>query len=91
MKITVSNQRPSDSATLQLAEESHEPIISKFEKPKVHSSYKDNIRGADLDDKEFIRKFIDGIPFLLCLIDIYGKYASIVPLKDKEGIRYCNY
>ena len=70
---------------LRLAEELHEPIISKFEKPKVHSSYK------DLDDKEFIRKFIDGIPFLLCLIDIYSKYACIVPLKDKKGIRYYNY
>ena len=65
LKITVSNQRPSDSATLQLAEESHEPIISKFEKPIVHSSYKDNIWGADLADKDLISKFNDRIPFLL--------------------------
>ena len=34
----------------QLANELHEPIITKFKKRKVHYSFKDNIWGADLAD-----------------------------------------
>ena len=34
----------------QLAEELHKPIIRKFEKIKVYSTFKDNIWGADLAD-----------------------------------------
>ena len=28
--------------------------------------------------------------FLLCVIDIYSKYAWIIPLKDKKGITITN-
>ena len=35
-----------------------------------------------------LNKFNKGICFLLCVIDIYSKYAWVVPLKDK--IKYCN-
>ena len=34
----------------ELAEELHKPIIRKFEKRKVYSSFADNIWGADLAD-----------------------------------------
>ena len=34
----------------ELAEELHKPIIRKFNKRKVHSSFIDNIWGADLAD-----------------------------------------
>ena len=34
----------------QLAEELHKPIIRKFKKRKVYSSFKDNIWGDDLPD-----------------------------------------
>ena len=34
----------------ELADELHKPIIRKFEKGKVHSSFIDNIWGADLAD-----------------------------------------
>ena len=34
----------------ELAEELHKPIIKNFEKRKVHSSFADNIRGADFAD-----------------------------------------
>ena len=35
----------------KIAEELHKPIITKFGKRKVNSSFKDNIWGADLVDK----------------------------------------
>ena len=34
----------------QLADKLHKPIIRKFKKRKVHSSFKDNIWGVDLAD-----------------------------------------
>ena len=70
----------------QLAEELHKPIIRKFKKRKVYSAFKDNIWGADLGDMQLISKFNKGFRFLLCVIDIFSKYAWVVPLKNKKGI-----
>ena len=44
------NQHPLDLATRQLAEELLKPIIRKFEKRKVHSSFIDNNWRVDLVD-----------------------------------------
>ena len=70
----------------QLANELHKPIIRKFEKRKVYSTFKDNIGGVDLADMQLLSKYNKGIRFLLCVIDIFSKYAWVVPLKDKKGI-----
>ena len=37
-----------------------------------------------------ISKFDKETRFLLCVIDIYSKYAWIVPLKDKKGVTITN-
>ena len=74
----------------QLAEELYKPIIRKFEKRKVYSSFRDNIWGADLADMQLISKFNKGFRFLLCVIDIFSKCAWVVPLKDKKGITITN-
>ena len=68
----------------QLAEKLHKPIIKKFKKRKMYSSFKDNIWGADLADMQLISKFNKGFRFLLCVFDIFNKYAWVVPLKDKK-------
>ena len=73
----------------QLAYELHQPIIRKFKKRKVHSSFIDNIWGADLADMQLISKFNKGFRFLLYVIDTFNKYAWVVPLKDKERCKYC--
>ena len=74
----------------QLAEELHKPIIKKFRKRKVYSAFKDKIWGADLADMQLISKFNKGFRFLLCVIDIFTKYAWVVPLKDKKGTSIVN-
>ena len=33
-----------------------------------------------------ISKFNKGFRFLSCVIDIFSKYAWVVPLKDKKGV-----
>ena len=73
----------------QLAEELHKPI-RKFKKREVYSAFKDNIWAADLADIQLISKFNKGFRFLLCVIDIYSKYAWVVPLKDKKGASIVN-
>ena len=35
---------------------------------------------------QMIGKFNKGFRFLWCVIDIYSKYAWVIPLKDKKGI-----
>ena len=70
----------------QLAEELDKPIIKKFKRRKVYSSFKDNIWGADLADMQLISKFDKGIRFLSCVIDIFSKYAWVVSLRDKKGV-----
>ena len=70
----------------QLANELHKPIIRKVEKRKVYSTFKDNIWGVDLADMQLLSKYNKGIRSLLCVIDIFSKYAWVVPLKDKKGI-----
>ena len=56
----------------ELAEELYKPFIRKFEKRKVHSSFIDNIWGADLTDMQAIRKFNIENRFLLCVIDLFN-------------------
>ena len=73
------------SQNKQLANELHKPIIRKFGKRKVYSTFKDNIWGVDLGDMELLSKYNKGIRFLLCVIDIFSNYAWVVPLKDKKG------
>ena len=46
--------------------------------------------GADLADMQLITKFNKGVRFLLCVIDIYSKYAWVIPLKDKKDISIIN-
>ena len=56
----------------------------------MYSSFKDNIRGVDLADMQIISKYNKGIRYLLCAIDLFSKYAFVVPLKDKKGTTIVN-
>ena len=76
---TVKNKNISNK---ELAEEFHKPIIRKFKKRKVQSPFIDNIWDTDLEDMQLISKFDKGIRFLLCVIDIFSKYAWVIPFKD---------
>ena len=69
----------------QSADELHKPIIKKFKK-RVYSAFKDKIWGANLADMQLISKSNKGFRFLLYVINIYSKYAWVVPLKDKKGV-----
>ena len=73
-----------------LAEELHKPVTKKFNKRKVYSQFKDNICGVDLADMRLLSKQNKSIRYLLCAIDLFSKYAFVVPLKNKKGISIIN-
>ena len=73
-----------------LAEELHKPVIKKFNKREVYSQFRDNIWGIDLGDTQSLSKKNKGIKYLLCAIDLFSKYAFVIPLKDKKGISIVN-
>ena len=73
----------------QLVNELHKPIIRKF-KRKIYSSFRDNIWGVNLADMQSLSKYSKGNKYLLCAIDLFSKYAWVVPLKDKKGTSIVN-
>ena len=74
----------------QLANKLHKQIIKKFKRRKVSSSFRDNIWGVDLADMQSLSKYNKGIKYLLCAIDLFSKYAWVIPLKDKKGTSIVN-
>ena len=83
-KTSRANQM-SKVSNVKLADELHKPVIKTFSKGKVYSSFKDNIWGVDLADMQLLSRQNKGIKYLLCVIDLFSKYAFVVPLKDKKG------
>ena len=74
----------------QLADELHKPIIRKFKKRKVYSSFRDNIWGVDLADMQSLSKYNKGIKYLLCAIDFFSKYVWVIPMKDEKSTSIVN-
>ena len=56
----------------------------------MYSSFKGNILGVDLAGMQLISKYNRGIRYLSCTIDLFSKYAFVVPLKDKKGTAIVN-
>ena len=56
----------------------------------MYSSFRDNIWGVDLADMQSLSRYNKGIKYLLCAIDLFSKYAWVIPLKDKKGTSIVN-
>ena len=69
-------------ANYQLVDEVHKPIIRKFKKRKVYASFRDNIWGVDLAGMQLLSRYNQGIRYLLCAVDLFSKYAWVIPIKD---------
>ena len=95
MVFKVFNKRSNGSGVdnepnYQLANELHEQIIWKFKRRKVYSSFRDNIWGVDLSNMQSLSKYNKGVKYLFCAIDLFSKYAWVIPLKDKRRITIVN-
>ena len=62
----------------------------KFERCKVYSSFKNNIKAVDLVDMQLISTYNKGFRFTSSVIDIFSKYAWVVPLKEKKYFTIIN-
>ena len=75
----------------QLADELHKPIRRKFEKRRVIITGKstgssiDNTWTADLIDMQPYSRWNKGYKYLLTVLDVFSKYAWVVPVRDKKG------
>ena len=63
-------------------------LLEIFKKEQFIRSLK--IISGKLIELQLIRKFIKRSRFLLCVIDIFSKYAWVAPLKDKKGASIVN-
>ena len=48
--------------------------------------FRDNIWDNNLVDMQSLSKYNKGNKYLLCAIDLFSKYAWVVPLKDKKVV-----
>ena len=64
-----------NEANYQLANKLHKPIIRKLKKIKVYALFRDNIWGIDLADMQSLSKYNKGTKYLLCVFDLFSKYA----------------
>ena len=79
-----------NEAKYQLADELHKPIIRKFKNRKVNSSFRENTWGVDFNDMQSLSRYSKGIRYLLCAINLFSKYAWVIPIKDKKGATIVN-
>ena len=79
-----------ERSSSMLANEPHKLVIEKLNKRKVYSQFKDHICGVDLADMQSLSEKNKDIKYLLCAIDLYSKYAFVIPLNDQKGISIVN-
>ena len=65
-------------------------IVKNLKKRRVRSFFKHNIWAVDLANLQLISKYNKIIRYLLCVIDLFSKYAWVAPLKDKIRVIISN-
>lgn len=63
----------------------HKPIRRKFVRRKTVVGGIDHQWQADLADMQSLMKYNSPYRYLLCVIDVFSKYAWVIPIKDKTG------
>ena len=71
--------------TDEFAEELYKSVTRKFKRRRININAIDEIWAADLIDMQEFSKDNNVIKYLLTVIDIFSKFAWIIPLKRKTG------
>ena len=90
--ITTSIMKQQSTITTKqlLAKEVFSPQITKFRRERIIPLYKDETWSADLIDKSSLSKYNNNYKFILTVIDMFTKYAWVIPLKNKSGLSINN-
>ena len=73
-----------------LSEELHKPKRKNYPRRRIIVNHIDEIFAADLVEMQKFAKLNKGYRYLLTCIDIFSKFAWVIPLKDKRGITIKN-
>ena len=68
----------------------HKPVRYKFKRNRVIVNEIDDQWQADLVDISSLSRFNKGYKFLLTCIDVFSKYAWVVPLRNKTSSSLVN-
>ena len=69
-----------------LSEELYKPKRKNYPRRRIIVNHIDEIFAADLVEMQKFAKLNKGYRYLLTCIDIFSKYAWVIPLKDKKAI-----
>ena len=69
----------------QLAKELNKRVNKKFKRRKVYARFKDNSWTADLAEMGSLSSKNKNVKYLLCVLDVFTKYAWVKPLKKKHS------
>ena len=73
-----------------LSEELHKPKRKNYPRRRIIVNHINEIFAADLVEMQKFAKLNRGYRYLLTCIDIFSKFAWVIPLKDKKGITIKN-
>ena len=65
----------------------HKPARRRFPTLRVLVFGPDEQWAADLVDVQQLKKFNKGVNYLLTVVDVFSKYAWVVPIKQKTGLQ----
>jgi hypothetical protein len=69
----------------KFAQEIHHRVVRKFPRRKVTVFRIDEIWGIDLASMESFADQNNGFKWILCIIDVFSKFAWCIPLKNKSA------
>lgn len=64
----------------------HKPVHRNFKRNRVMVGGIDQQWQMDLADMQSMQKLNDGYRYLLVCVDVFSKYAWVIPLKNKTGL-----
>ena len=79
-----------DKTLETFAKEIHHARRKNFERRKVIVNTIDEIWGIDLAQMDSYVTDNDGYKFIMCVIDVFSKFAFCVPLKNKTALSILN-
>ena len=79
-----------DATLKTFAKEVHHTRIKNFQRRKVIVTRADETWGIDLAQMDSYVTDNDGYKFIMCVIDVFSKFAFCVPLKNKTALSILN-
>jgi hypothetical protein len=84
-KIKINRQQVKEWLASQEAYTMHRRMLKKFPRNKVITRGIDDLWQIDLADMQYISKYNDNFRYLVTCIDVFGKFALVIPIKNKQA------